>query len=371
MMVPRPRNKSNKGLPQNLYLDDRRGTYRYRRPTDGKWFQFGTDRVKAVDAAKQLNLAFMQGADLVGVVLGESAELFTAFLDDYEKNVLPPRELSKGTLGLYAVHFRRFRREFEGKAVDQISIRMIAQMLDLLTPRTANQCRALLIDIFNHAAAKGLCPDNPAASTINRIEKKTRKRHTVDGLKAIREKAPAWLQNAIDLALITAQRRTDILAMKFEDVKDGYLYVVQQKTSKASDAAWIRFRVTPELQRVISHCRDNVVSPFLVHRRPDRKRQKQAETKEHWTKVEERYLTRAFKDAREAADCYKGWKEEEMPGFHEVRALSLHLYKKAGKDGQKIAGHASEGMTKNYQKEHAEVIWSEAVPDLDISEIAG
>lgn len=68
------------------------------------------------------------------------------------------------------------------------------------TPRTANQCRALLIDIFNHAASKGLCPDNPAASTINRIEKKQRKRHTIEGLKAIREKSPAWLQNAIDLA---------------------------------------------------------------------------------------------------------------------------------------------------------------------------
>jgi hypothetical protein len=39
--------------------------------------------------------------------------------------------------------------------------------------------------------------------------------------------------------------------------------------------------------------------------------------------------------------------------------------------GQKIAGHASEEMTKNYQKDHAEVVWSEAVPDLDISEIAG
>ncbi len=107
-MVPRPRNKSNKGLPQNLYLDDRRGTYRYRRPTDGKWFQFGADRMKAVDAAKQLNLAFMQGADLVSAVLGESAELFTVFLDQYEEKVLPPRELSKGTLGLYAVHFAAF-----------------------------------------------------------------------------------------------------------------------------------------------------------------------------------------------------------------------------------------------------------------------
>ncbi|PTQ70401.1 tyrosine-type recombinase/integrase [Pseudomonas sp. GV071] len=368
-MSPRPRNKSNKGLPQNLYFDDRRSTYRYRRPTDGKWFQFGVDRLKAIDAAKQLNLAFMKGADLVGAVLGESSESFGSFLDDYEKDVLPPRELSKGTLALYGVHYRRFRREFAGKAMDQITIRMVAAMLDPLTPRTANQCRALLVDIFNHAVAKGLCPDNPASSTIGRIEKKKRKRHTVEGLKAIREHSPAWLQNAIDLALITAQRRTDILDMKFEGVRDGHLYVVQKKTAKASDAAWIRFKVTPELQAVISRCRDDTVSPYLVHRKPDRRKQKQAEAKEHWTKVEERYLTRAFKDAREAADCYKGWADEEMPGFHEVRALSLHLYKKAGKDGQKIAGHASEEMTRNYQRDHAEVVWSEAVPDLDISEI--
>ena len=236
------------------------------------------------------------------------------FLDAYERDVLPPRELAKGTLSLYAVHFRRFRKQFEGKAVDQISIRMVAEMLDALTPRTANQCRALLTDIFNHAAAKGLSPDNPAASTINRIEKKLRKRHTVEGLKAIREKAPAWLQNAIDLALITAHRRTDILDMRFDRVREGHLYVVQKKTAKASDAAWIRFRVTAELQAVISRCRDDVVSPYLVHRKPDRLKQKQAQTKDHWTKVEERYLTRAFKDAREAAECYKGWKEEEMPG---------------------------------------------------------
>lgn len=199
-MVPRPRNKANKSLPQNLYFDSRRSTYRYRRPTDGKWFQFGSDRIKAIDAAKQLNLEFMRGADLIGAVMGSTSESFAGFLDAYERDVLPPRELAKGTLGLYAVHFRRFRKQFEGKAVDQITIRMIAEMLDALTPRTANQCRALLIDIFNHAAAKGLCPDNPAASTINRIEKKQRKRHTVEGLKAIREKSPFWLQNAIDLA---------------------------------------------------------------------------------------------------------------------------------------------------------------------------
>ncbi|WP_409077772.1 hypothetical protein [Pseudomonas syringae] len=76
-----------------------------------------------------------------------------------------------------------------------------------------------MVDFFNHAAAKGLCPDNPAASTIKRVEKKQRKRHTAEGLKAIREKSPAWLQNAIGLALIIAQRRTDILDMRFERQK--------------------------------------------------------------------------------------------------------------------------------------------------------
>ena len=138
-MVPRPRNKANKSLPQNLYFDSRRSTYRYRRPTDGKWFQFGSDRIKTIDAAKQLNLEFMRGADLVGAVMGSTSESFAGFLDTYERDVLPPRELAKGTLGLYAVHFRRFRKQFEGNAIDQITIRMIAEMLDALTPRTADR----------------------------------------------------------------------------------------------------------------------------------------------------------------------------------------------------------------------------------------
>jgi hypothetical protein len=32
---------------------------------------------------------------------------------------------------------------------------------------------------------------------------------------------------------------------------------------------------------------------------------------------------------------------------------------------------SSEGMTKNNQRDHEEIIWSEAIPDLNISEITG
>jgi integrase len=156
--------------------------------------------------------------------------------------------------------------------------------------------------------------------------------------------------------------------MKFEDVRDGFLFVVQNKTSKAADAGWLKIKVTPQLQVVLNRCRDDVLSPYLIHRRPERK--KKREGKDHWTKVDERFLTRAFKDVRDACGCYKGWTEEEMPGFHEIRALSLHLYKRAGKDGQKIAGHASEEMTRNYERDHADVVWSEVEADLDISDIA-
>lgn len=368
-MVPRPRNKANKGLPINLYFDARRGTYRYRRPTDGKWFQFGTDRCRAIDAAAQLNTTFLRGGDLVAEVLGETTVTLGEFLATYERDVLPPRELAKATLDLYAVRFKQIRAGLAERPIDQITIRMVAEFLEPLTARASNQARAILIDLFNHAAAKGLCPDNPASSTIPKLEKKQRKRHTVEGLKAIREKAPRWLKNAIDLALITAQRRGDILDMKFEDVRDGHLYVVQKKTEKASDAGWLKIKVTDQLSEVLARCRDDILSPYLVHRRPERK--KKREGKDHWTKVDERFLTRAFKDARDAAGCYRDLKEEEMPGFHEVRALSLHLYKRAGKDGQKIAGHTTEGMTRNYQKGHEDVVWSEVEADLDIGEFAG
>ena len=365
-MAPRPRNKANKGLPQNLYFDARRGTYRYRRPTDGKWFQFGSNRAQAIDAAKQLNLEFMAGADLVARVQGRQQDLFTGFLDQFERDILPPRELARATLDLYAVRFRQFRAWWPDAVVDGITTRMMAERLDALTPRAANQSRALLIDIFNHAVAKGMCPDNPALALLPRIEKKKRKRHTVEGLKSIRVHSPPWLQNAIDLALITAQRRADILSMKFDDVRDGYLYVVQQKTSKASDAAWIRFAMTPQLAAVIARCRDNVPSPYLVHRKPERRVRRSGV---HWTQVDNRYLTRAFKAAREAAGVYPGLNDDEMPGFHEIRALSLHLYRQAGKSGREIAGHATESMTRNYQRDHADVAWSDAVPDLDISAV--
>lgn len=367
-MTPRPRKPKYKDLPPNLYPETKNGVvyYRYRRPDEGSWHPMGKDKLKAVSAAKQLNSMLMQGSDLVAKVMGDKQEIITLsdFIATFTLNEIPKRKWAKETINLFNIRVKQINEAFGNKSIDEITIRDVAGFLDTLTPRASNQARAYLVDIFDHAIAKGLCPDNPAEHTIKQREEKQRKRHTVEGLKAIREVSPDWLKNAIDLALVTAQRRGDILDMKFEDIKDGFLYVVQHKTERASDAGWIRFELTPQLKEVINRCRDNIPSPFLIHRKPDRNIKGE---KEHWTQIQGRYLTRAFKQAREDAGVYSHLSENEMPTFHEIRALSIHLYKMEGKDAQKIAGHSSADMTKNYQKNHEEIIWSDATPDLDIS----
>lgn len=373
-MSPRPRSGKNKGLPVNLYYDPRYGTFRYRRPDTGRYFSMGKDKSAAVEAARQLNLQLSAGTDLVAAVMGGGITL-GQFIATYEGEILPPRKLAKATLDLYAIRLRGIKKELgEDTPIEALTLRQVSAMLDKLTPRASNQCRAVLVDLLNHAKAKGLIADNPAADTLPRIEEKQRKRHTIEGLVAIRAAAPLWLQNAIDLALLTGQRREDILAMRFEDIRDGYLYVIQKKTAKASDAGYLRLKMTPAMQEAIRRCRDDVASPYLIHRKPDRLDAKQRAAKDHWTQVDNRFLSRAFQEARAAANAYPGWKEEELPGFHEIRALVTQLYKRQGRSAeevQRLLGHAEATMTRNYAADHHDIVWTEVEPDLDLSKLTG
>lgn len=366
-MAARPRKDR---LPVNLYHDKRWNTFHYRNPQTGKKTSLGSDREAAIGAAHICNQQLLKGRDLVKRVMGGTTSL-RAFIKLYIEEILPPRELAKSTLDLYELRLRQISEAFGDKEIDEVTLRDCAELLDSMPPRSSNQTRAIMMDLFNHAASKELCPDNPAAKTIKKIEKVETKRHTPAGLRAIRAASPQWLQNAIDIALLTGQRREDVLNMKFDDIQDGYLHVIQHKTKKHSDAGYLKIAVTPQLDAVIKRCRDSIASPYLIHRRPDRLGQKQSQHKEHWTKIEVRYLTRAFKKARDEAKPYPKYKDEEQPGFHQVRALSSDLHRKQGLDAQAMLGHTDEKMTKNYQRGHEEIYWMEVSADLDIAKITG
>lgn len=358
-MSPRPRKRANKPLPDNLYPANRGKSYQYRHPITGKFHGMGASRAAAIAAAKELNAMLMPDNDLVGKVLGRATVRQHAKW--WLENIAPEREYKKSTLEMYQVQMRKLNAAMGDTAVEDVDVQDLAKLLEDHSARTANQIRQVAVDLFRVAVSRGLRSDNPAEATLKRKEKKARKRLTQDQYDAIHARCPAWAQNAMDLALITLQRRGDVARMKFENVRDGKLYVVQEKTEKY-DTGYLAIAVGPKLDKVIKRCRDNLASPYLVHRRPERKIKDRAGM-DHWTQVKPQMITRAFAEARDESGLFDGVPENERPTFHEIRALGIKNLKDKGVDPQKLAGHATAKMTSNYDSGHDEIRWTEVAAE--------
>jgi integrase len=171
----------------------------------------------------------------------------------------------------------------------------------------------------------------------------------------------------MDLSLLTLLRREDICAARFVDVHDGALWIMPGKTERSTGVR-LKLEHSPdsELGKLLTRCRDSVVSPFLIHRLPNRMppHSMRAEGREHHTQVLPEQLSRSFADARDAAA--KAYDNKEMaatlngdnpPTFHEIRSLGAAL--KHDKEGwtrtqvQALLTHTDVGMTDLYLAGHA------------------
>ncbi|ECI4976707.1 integrase, partial [Salmonella enterica subsp. enterica] len=85
---------------------------------------------------------------------------------------------------------------------------------------------------FREAIVEGRITTNPVEPTRAPEIKVARERlqlETYNATRAAAEHMPAWFPLAMDLALVTGQRREDIVNMKFSDDFDNRLYVTQIK----------------------------------------------------------------------------------------------------------------------------------------------
>lgn len=364
-IMARHRKKANKTLPPNLY-EGVNEHFKYRRPDTGKWHSFGKDRTKAVAAAKQLNSMLMPGRDIVEKIMNNST-IFNAFLDQYEFKIMPERDLAEETIKYYKGKLVHIRKHLGEKPTDEISVKEVAEFLDKFPPKTSNKYRACLSLIFKYAVANGLCRDNPAEKTISRRTQKNRRRLTLEGYKAIYEKAPRWLKNAMDIGLQTLQRREDIINFKFSNIKKGFLYVIQSKTKKHGQSAYLRIKIESPLKEILDRCRDGMCSPYLIHRKPDRftDKMRNAISKKHYTQVTPDYLTKSFTEIRDTLGMYKNIPRDERPTFHEIRSLGIKLYEEQGIDAQFLAGHKNRAMTDRYKEGH-ETKWTEVAAGMEV-----
>jgi enterobacteria phage integrase len=351
----RKRLAKNRGFPPNLY-ENPMGYFYYKNPQTKKQMGLGRDRAHAFQEARKANaaLATREPSSLVDWVLGKTDYTLEAWLPVYKQLWAAEVNPAENTLINYAVYWRRLEKaDFAKRRVAEIETSTIAVYLkeykEAHGATAATMMRARLKDIFRWAETEGLIKNgcSPVDATRAPTVVVARERMSFEQFIAIREAGPVWLRNAMNIALLTGQRREDILAMKFSDWRDGRLHVSQGKsggkTRLAIDGGIRLEKLGMSIAEAVKSCRDSVASHFLVHH------VRNTGTVKPGHKVDGKGLGQAFISAREAAGIKP--KEGRTPvTFHEIRSLAerLHREEHGAEFAQMILGHKNAATTAKY-----------------------
>lgn len=362
-MAARPR-KNNVSVP-NLYpLYSRKVNkvyWRYKHPVTGKFHALGTNEAEAIAIATEANTRLAEQrtrqilaiSDRIATSKGKAITTST-WLDRYQAiqdDRLKSGDIRLNTYKQKAKPVSLLRERAGMKLISAVDVRDIAQLLDEYIaagrPRMAQVVRSVLIDVFKEAQHYGEVPPgyNPALATKQPRRKITRQRLSLEEWKKIFDIADAthrYMGNAMLLALVTGQRLGDISRMKFSDIWDDHLHVIQEKTgSKIAIPLSLRLNaINWSLRDVVARCRDYAVSAYLVHFF------RSTSQAERGAQVKANTLTMNFSKARDLARI--DWGEGSPATFHEQRSLSERLYKEQGLDTQKLLGHKTQQQTVRY-----------------------
>lgn len=346
-MNARRRLAARRDWPPNLYQNGN-GYLWFKNPENGNTVGLGYDLEKAKRQVKRANLEIarrQEEKDLLEMTASTGptlAEHCKAYEDQYAVG-------KKNTVIAMKSQLKAIMSDARSKkAIDKFTPKDAADMVkEAVENRGANMAgtiRARLKDVFRDAILHGLVERNPVDVVLRPRATVSRARMSIEDFKAIYEQADSWLQNAMLAALVTGQRISDVRKFRFDDIRDGYLWVIQEKTGMK-----LKIPVTAtvngwSVQRVIEKCRDKAVSKFLVHFPVDGFQTKRG------AQISQSALNGAFVRARGKAKL--SVPDGATPTtFHEIRSLSARLHTETnGKDfAQALLGHSSAAMTELYR----------------------
>ena len=339
-------------LPRNLTYRKRDRLYSWRNPVTGQEISLGRiDRKDAVAQAIEANNYIDQNylpSSLLDRIKDVPTFTVAAWLERCEV-ILERRELKPNTMKVRRNQIATIKEEFGNIPLASVTTKDIASFLEayILCDKKsmASGLRSVLMDIFREAIVEGHVDRNPAEPTRTPTPKVKRERLLLEQFTVIRQAALThsdWAPNACDLALVTGQRREDISLFRFSDIKDGRLFVTQEKTGhKLALPLDLRLDVAGlVLQDVIDRCRVNNPSDFMLYSPVRRGRRKPGPLTPDG-------LTQAFAEIRDSTGLKFG---PNPPPFHEIRSLASRLYEKErGEEfAQRLLGHKNLTMTKKY-----------------------
>ena len=216
------------------------------------WYYYETgENRREIALGNDYVLAIQKWAELEQTksALPAGVTTFTALWEKYKFEELP--RLKAGTIRTHLSDIKHLLKFFgEPPApLEQIRPLHIRQFLDWLKdkPATANRCKRLFSNLWNHARGWGWTDlENPCAGIRGHATGK-REVYISDAVyRAVWDCASPPIRDAMDLAYLTGQRPADLLDLSERDIQDGSLPIRQAKTG-----ARVRINVTGELAELI------------------------------------------------------------------------------------------------------------------------
>lgn len=361
------RTGAHKATIPNLYAkqDKRTGKiyWQYKQPLTGRFHSLGVCMTEAIQIASEANVIFadqkarqlLRSDDNLSqaFTLPEDTTV-TEWLERYrviQQERMAAGELKPATLKQKLNPLKVFTEHFGGLLLNNITALHITQIMDATRQdgrvRQAQVFRMVLVDVFKEAQHNGIVPPgfNPAKVTRLPHHKVQRQRLNLEEWQTIFRQAQSlqpYLRRGMLLAIVTGQRIGDICKMKFSDIWDGYLHIIQQKTgSKVAIPLSLHCSaLVISLEDVILECRDALKSEYLIHYLRNTSQVSPGDP------ITTSNLTMLFSQARD--NCGLSWPKKAAPTFHEQRSLAERLYSEQGVNTQKLLGHKSQAMTDKY-----------------------
>jgi integrase len=218
------------------------------------WRKLSSDRAEALRLWAQLE----------SVKEDDSTRLFSVVAKRYVREVYPTKAVR--TRKDNDKELAQLLRVFGHMPIDAILPMHIREYMDIRGQTAkvrANREKALFSHIFNKAREWGYTASENPCRGVKGFRENGRDRYvTDDEFAQVKSHADFTVADAMDLALLTGQRPADVLKIKRSDIRDGALWIVQNKTG-----ARIGIEVTGELAAVIRRINSRpraAISGFLI-----------------------------------------------------------------------------------------------------------
>jgi integrase len=224
--------------------------------------------------------------------------------------------------------------------------RIIRKIWESGRQNTAKRALQVTRSLFDEAINAGYATTNPAKAVKALPYHVKRSRLPLDlwqrMLDVAERHGQPWVPHMLKLALVTGQRRGDLLKMQFSDVWDGFLHVEQAKTG-ARIALPLDLHldvVDLRLGDVIEGCQHYGRKGKTLLRRAD-----------NGKPLQDISLSYRFAQIL-IITCGGRWTGNgTRPSLHECRSLAERLYREQGIDTMTLLGHRKQSMTDLYHND--------------------